>query len=73
MLFNPDITKKVQEIIFYQKENDTNHPGLYFNNALIQRQSVQKHLGFFLDEKLSFFEHTDVKIKKVTVGVNLKA
>ena len=53
--FNPDIAKQAQEIIFYQKKNETSHPSLYFNNARIQRQSVQKHLGFFLDGKLPFF------------------
>ena len=37
----------------------------------IQRKSVQKHLGLFLNEKLSFLEHIDEKIKKATVGVNL--
>ena len=37
----------------------------------MQRKSVQKHLGLFLDEKLSFLEHIDEKIKKATVGVNL--
>ena len=55
MLFNPNITKQAQEIIFSRKKNDTSHPSLYFNNAQLQRQSVQKHLGL-LDEKLSFFE-----------------
>ena len=71
MSFNPDKTKKEQEIIFSRKKNDTSHPSLYFNNAWIQRQSVQKYLGFFLDEKLSILEHIDVKIKKATVRVNL--
>ena len=68
MLFNPDLTKQAQEIIFRRK-TDTNHPNLYFNNEQMQRQSVQKHLGFFLDEKLSFLEHIDAKIKKATVGI----
>ena len=36
MLFNPDIRKQAQEIIFFQKKNDTSHPSLYFNNAQIQ-------------------------------------
>ena len=71
MSFNPDITKQAQEIIFSQKENDTSHPNLYFNNARIQRKSVHKHLGLFFDETLSFLEHIDVKIKKATVGANL--
>ena len=61
--FNPDITKQAQEIIFSQKENDTGHPSLQFNNARIQQQSVKKHLGLFLDEKLLFLEH-----KRATVG-----
>ena len=71
MSFNPDITKQAQEIIFSRKKNNTSHPSLYFNNTPIQRKSVQKHLGLFLDEKLSFLEHIDEKIKKATVGVNL--
>ena len=71
MSFNPDITKQAQEIIFSRKKNNTSHPSLYFNNIPTQRKSVQKHLGLFLDEKLSFLEHTDEKIKKATVGVNL--
>ena len=71
MSFNPDITKQAQEFIFSRKKNDTSHSSLYFINAQIERQSVQKHLGLFLDEKLSFLEHIDVKIKKATVGVNL--
>ena len=66
MLFNPDIRKQAQEIVFFQKKNDTSHPSLYFNNAQIQWQSVKKHLGLFLDEKLLFLEHIDVKIKKAT-------
>ena len=71
MSFNSDITKQAQEIIFSRKKNNTSHPSLYFNNTPIQRKSVQKHLGLFLDEKLSFLEHIDEKTKKATVGVNL--
>ena len=71
MSFNPDITKEAQEIVFSRKKNDTSYLSLCFNNAQIQRQSAQKHLGLILDEKLSFFKHIDVKIKKATVVVNL--
>ena len=66
--FNPDITKQAQEIIFSWKKNNTSHPSLYFNNTRIQRQSAQKHLGLLLDEKLSFLEHIDERIKKAAVG-----
>ena len=69
MSFNK--SKQAQEIIFSRAKNDTIHTSLYFNNARMQWQSVQKHLGLFLDENLPFMEHTDVKIKKATVGVNL--
>ena len=41
------------------------------NNTPLQRQSVQKHLCIFLDEKRLFLEHIDEKIKKATTGVNL--
>ena len=71
MSLNPDIAKQAREIIFSRKKIVTSHPSLYFNNAQIQRQSVQKLLGLFLDEKLSFLEHIDVKIKKATVGIYL--
>ena len=47
MSFNSDITKQEQYIIFSRKKHDTNHPSLYFNDALTQRQSVQKHLVSF--------------------------
>ena len=68
--FNPNITKQAQEIVFSQKKSDTSHLSLYFNNTRIQRQSVRKHF-LFLDEKLSFLEHINVKIKKVTLRVKL--
>ena len=71
MSFNPDIKKRAQEISFSQKKNNSSHPGLYFNNARIQRQTVQKHLSLLLEEKLSFFEYIDVKIRKAKAGVNL--
>ena len=47
------------------------HPSLYFNNARMQRQSVQTHLDFLLDEKLSCLEHERVKIKEAAIVVNL--
>ena len=71
MSLNPHITKKAQEIIFIRKKNDTSHPSLHLDNARIQRQSVQKHVGLILDKKLLFLEHIDVKIKKATVDVSL--
>ena len=45
MLFNPDITKQAQEVIFSQKSTITNHPTVFFNEAPIAHTSCQKHLG----------------------------
>ena len=54
----------MENVNFSRIKNNTSHPSLYANNTRIHRQSVQKHLGLILDEKLSFLEHIDVKIKK---------
>ena len=35
------------------------------------RVNIQKHLGLFLDSKLSFFDHINEKIKKATKGVEV--
>ena len=67
-MLNPNITKQAQEIVFSRKKNDTSHPFLYFNNARVQWQSVQKHSALFLDENVSFLENIDEKIKKATRG-----
>ena len=55
MSFNTDITKQAQKFSFSRKKNDTSHPSLYFNNARIQRKSVQKDLGPFLHENSRFW------------------
>ena len=70
ILFNQDIIKQAREFV-YQEKNDLGNPTLYFNDARIQRQFVRKHLGLFLDEKFSFLEYIEEKIKKATVRVNL--
>ena len=46
-LFHPDITKQAQEIFFFRKKIDKSHPSLCFNDARIQRQSVQNILVSF--------------------------
>ena len=54
MSFNPDPSKKAQEVIFSRKVNNVLHPLLTFNNADVGQIPSQKHLGMFLDFKLSF-------------------
>ena len=57
MSFNPDPTKQAQEIIFSRKTSQRNHPGLMFNNSIVNVTTIHKHLGMIFDSKLSFDEH----------------
>ena len=45
MIFNPDSSKKAQEVIFSRKVNHILHPPLTFNNADVDQICSQKHLG----------------------------
>ena len=47
--FNPDPSK--------QKTSSKPYPSLYFNDNPVHQVQLQKHLGLFLDQKLSFDEH----------------
>ena len=65
MSFNPEPSKKAQEVIFSRKVNNVLHPPLTFNNVDVGQIRSQKHLGMFLDFKLSFNEH----LEKVNRGI----
>ena len=56
MIFNPDASKKPQEIVFSRKENATNHRTIYFNNVPVRWENIQKHLDLLLDPKLNFLD-----------------
>ena len=56
MSFNPNFSKKSQEVIFSRKLKKPLHNPLMFNNQ-IKKASSQKHLGIILDETLSFELH----------------
>ena len=71
MIFNPDSSKQANEIVFFRKANAVNHGTDYFNSVPVISQNFQKHLGFFLDSKLNFFDHINETIKKATKGVNV--
>ena len=70
MIFNSDASKQAQRIVFSRKANANNHGTVCFNNVPVIEVNIQKHLGLFLDSKLSFFDYINEKIKKVTKGVN---
>ena len=57
MSFNPDPTKQAQELIFSRKVQTTNPPPLFFNENIVLKTTLQKHVGLFLDSKLNFSEH----------------
>ena len=69
MIFNPDSSKKAQEVIFSRKVNNILHPPLTFNNVDVDQICSQKHLGWFLDFKLSFNEHLETVFAKVNRGI----
>ena len=62
MSFSPDPSKKAQEIIISWKVNNVLHPPLTFNNVDVGQIRSQKHLGMFLDSKLSFNEHWETEV-----------
>ena len=54
MIFNPDLTKQAQEVIFSRKIKKLLHPSLLFNNIPLKNSIFQKHLRMTLDVKLNF-------------------
>ena len=68
MLFNPDLCKPAQEVVFSRKKKTQSHPAISFNNIQVERTSYQKHLGLLLDEKLNFKQHVDSSILKMNKG-----
>ena len=69
MSFNPDPSKKAQELIFCRKVNNVLYPSLTFSNVDVGQIRSQKHLGIFLDFKLSFNEHLETVFAKVNRGI----
>ena len=67
MIFNPDVSKQAQEVVFSRKGITTNH--VYFNNDPATRENFQKHLGLFLDSKLNFSDHINEKIKNFLLTI----
>ena len=71
MSFNPDPSKRAQEVIFFRKLQKTSHPFIYFNSNPIEQVSSQKHLGIILDTKLNFQEHIKNLLTKVNKTTGL--
>ena len=52
MVFNPDLNKQAQEVIFSRKIKKLLHPTLLFNNIPLSNSLFQKHIGLTLDIKV---------------------
>ena len=61
MIFNPDLSKEAQEVIFSRKTNKISNPTTTFNTVPVACTLCQKHLGLYLDEKLNFSQHIKSK------------
>ena len=71
MLFSPDSTKPVQEVLFAIKKKVQIHPAITLNYIQVERASYQKHLVILLDEKLNFKKHIDSAILKINKGISV--
>ena len=71
MNFNPDPSKQTQEIIFSRRKVKSSHPSVYFNNISVSSNSVHKHLGMSLDDKLSYKHHLKSVLNKVKKTIDL--
>ena len=71
MTFNPDLSTQAQEVIFSRRTVKVSHPSITFNTAPVGCTTCQKHLGLYLDEKLSFYDHINAKISKANKGIGI--
>ena len=71
MSFNPDPTKQAQELIFSRKVQTTNHAPLFFNENVVPKITLQKHLGMFVDIKWNFGEHLKTIFEKTNKTIGL--
>ena len=54
IIFNLDISKQAQEVVFSRKTDKVNHIPLTFNVIAVAQTSHQQHLGLYLDGKFYF-------------------
>ena len=65
MKFNPHLSKQAQEIIFSRKVSKSFGPYVHFDNNLVNKGSVCKHVGIILDSKWSFEDYLKYLMAKV--------
>ena len=70
MSFNQDPSKQAQ-VIFSRKCTKEDHLPIYFNDIPVTKNTVQKHIGLYLDEKLNYNTHIKEKLSKVYKDIEL--
>ena len=65
------MNKQVQEIKLSRKTIKLVQSAVQFNDAPVACANTQKHIGFFLDEKLFFSHHIKGTLDKDMKGVNV--
>ena len=71
MIFNPNLSKQVQEVIVSRKIRKLLHPTLLFSNIPMSNSIFQKHLGSTLEIKLNFSKHIKSITKKISKTMSL--
>ena len=71
MEFNPDPKRQATELLFSCMKNSPDHPSLFFNRTIVPKVNEQKHLGLFLDSKLTFGRLINEKIIKAKKGIGI--
>ena len=73
MIFNPDLSKQAQEVIFSRKIENLLHPTLLFNNIPLSNIGlpILVKLGLTLDIKLNFSEHIKSITRKISKTMGL--
>ena len=71
MSFNPDISKRAQEVFFSQENVSVSHCLLYFNGTPLILCSYQKHLRVYLDKKINFHQNIKEIVIKASKGIGV--
>ena len=70
MIFNSDISKQAQEVVFSRKTDKVNQMSLNFNAIPVAQTSHQKHFGLSLEE-LKINHHIKGIISQGNKGIRI--
>ena len=70
MIFNPDPSKPAEKVIFTNRST-TSYENVTYSGDDVKLVDYHKHLGFVLDNKMSYMNHIDTKIAKANQGIGI--